>query len=123
MIFWKMQNYCSRNVISTNIKLIECYVHWYHLKTFVDTPDKCPHCGESFTKEVGFFYGAMYVSYGLNVALGIFLFLLTVLVLGFSLIGFLITYAGLILVLFPWIMIKSRLIYINMFVHFDKSKQ
>ncbi len=95
----------------------------YNLKTFVDTPDKCPHCGESFTKEIGFYYGAMYVSYGLNVALGIALFLITVLVLGFSLIGFLATYAGLILVLFPWIMRKSRLIYINMFVHFDKSKQ
>jgi len=95
----------------------------FHLKTFVDSPDNCHHCGESFEKEVGFYYGAMYVSYGLNVALGIGLFLLTVLVLNFSLFAFLGSYACLILVLFPLIMRKSRLIYINMFVNFDKSKQ
>ena len=95
----------------------------YNLKTFVDSSNNCPHCGESFEKEVGFYYGAMYVSYGLNVALGVGLFLLTVSVLNFSLIAFLGTYAGLILILFPWIMRKSRLIYINLFVHFDKSKQ
>ncbi|MBP6756719.1 MAG: DUF983 domain-containing protein, partial [Bacteroidia bacterium] len=86
-------------------------------------PNKCEHCGESFVKEVGFYYGAMYVSYGLNVALGVGLFILTVLLLNFSLIAFLITYAVLVLVLFPWMMRKSRLVYINIFVRFDKSKQ
>lgn len=95
----------------------------YNLKTFVDSPTKCPHCGESFVKEVGFYYGAMYVSYGLNVALGLGLFIITVLLLNFSLIAFLITYAVLVLILFPFMMRKSRLVYINMFVRFDKSKQ
>ena len=95
----------------------------YNLKTFVDSPSKCEHCGESFVKEVGFYYGAMYVSYGLNVALGVGLFILTVLLLNFSLIAFLFTYAVLVLVLFPWMMRKSRLVYINIFVRFDKSKQ
>ena len=95
----------------------------YHLKTFVDSPDKCPHCNESFIKEVGFYYGAMYVSYGVNVALGVGLFLLTVLIFNLSLVFFLVSFAVLILVLFPWVMLKSRLIYINIFVKFDKSKQ
>ena len=31
----------------------------------------CPVCNHKFEKEVGFFFGAMYVSYGLNVAEGI----------------------------------------------------
>jgi uncharacterized protein (DUF983 family) len=29
----------------------------------------CPHCGLKYEKEHGFFYGAMYVSYMLNIAL------------------------------------------------------
>ncbi|HYG15531.1 MAG TPA: DUF983 domain-containing protein [Bacteroidia bacterium] len=27
----------------------------------------CPHCGYAFEKETGFFWGAMYVSYGLTI--------------------------------------------------------
>jgi uncharacterized protein (DUF983 family) len=29
----------------------------------------CPKCGIKYEKEIGFFYGSMYVSYALNVAL------------------------------------------------------
>ena len=31
--------------------------------------ENCPKCNYKFEKEHGFFYGAMYVSYGLNIAL------------------------------------------------------
>ncbi len=33
--------------------------------------NRCPNCGFNFQKEPGFFFGAMYVSYGLAVAQGI----------------------------------------------------
>lgn len=94
----------------------------YNLKTFVNMPSHCSHCNESFNKEVGFFYGAMYVSYGLNVTLGIGLFLVAVLLLKLSLITFLILYAVLVITLFPWMMRKSRIIYINLFTSYDKTK-
>jgi hypothetical protein len=36
--------------------------------------EKCSHCGLIYQIEPSFFYGAMYVSYGLNVATGIVAF-------------------------------------------------
>jgi Protein of unknown function (DUF983) len=83
--------------------------------------DKCKHCNEPFNKEVGFYYGAMYVSYGVNIMYGIALFLLLTVILKLNVIVFLIAFALLIVVLFPWTMRISRLIYINLFVKFDKS--
>jgi len=85
--------------------------------------DKCSNCGETFEKEVGFFYGAMYVSYGVNIALGIGLFLIMVLLLNLELLTYLFTFLGMAIVLFPLVMRLSRLIYINFFVKYDPSKK
>ena len=46
----------------------------------------CPVCNESFERETGFYYGAMYVSYGLTVGFGVGLFLLITLLLGYDVI-------------------------------------
>ena len=42
--------------------------HPYDLKRVGNLHEKCPNCGLKYEKEVGFYYGAMYVSYGLAVA-------------------------------------------------------
>ena len=83
--------------------------------------EKCVHCGELFNKEVGFYYGAMYVSYGLNIAYGIALFLVMVVLLKLNLMIFLFSFLGLVVVLFPITMRISRLMYINLFVSYDKT--
>lgn len=41
----------------------------YRLKKFTRINAQCPHCGVTYAKDPSFFYGAMYVSYSLNVAL------------------------------------------------------
>ncbi len=92
-------------------------------KGFAKMHDHCPHCGEIFNKEIGFYYGAMYVSYGLNIVLGVGMFLLMVVILHLDLLVYLFSFFGLVLVLFPWIMRISRLTYINLFVKFDSSKK
>ena len=92
-------------------------------KGFIKMHEKCEHCGEIFNKEVGFFYGAMYVSYGVNIMIGMALFLIMVLILKLELLVFLFSFLGLVVVLFPWVMRISRLIYINLFVKFDSSKK
>lgn len=97
--------------------------HPFHLKTFDKMHDKCPHCKTSFHREVGFYYGAMYVSYGLNVALGLGLFLVMVWLLNTDVLVYLFTFLGFVLLLFPWTMRKSRLIWINLFTKFDPSKK
>ena len=40
----------------------------YKLKTIFDMHENCPNCGQKFTPEPGFYYGAMYVSYAFGVA-------------------------------------------------------
>jgi hypothetical protein len=49
---------------------------WYSRK-FADMYPKCPCCGQTYEPEPGFYYGAMYVSFGFNT--GIFLAVLVVL--------------------------------------------
>lgn len=90
---------------------------------FIKMHDKCPHCSELFNKEVGFYYGAMYVSYGVNIALGVGLFILMVLLLNVGLLIYLFSFLGLVIILFPWVMRISRLIYINIFVKYDSNKK
>lgn len=92
----------------------------YDLKDLTKMHLHCPKCGEMYERETGFYYGAMYVSYGLNIALGVGLFILTVLLLDLSTTTFLFIFLGAVLLLFPWIFRKSRLIWINLFVHYKK---
>jgi uncharacterized protein (DUF983 family) len=88
----------------------------YKLKQFDKMHVKCEVCDESFEREPGFYYGAMYVSYGLAVALGVGLFLAMVVLLDIGVLPFLIVYSVCILVLTPWLFRKSRLTWINLFV-------
>ena len=90
---------------------------------FIKMHNSCPHCGELFNKEVGFYYGAMYVSYGVNIALGVTLFLLSVVIFNMDLVWYLFLFFCLVAILFPWTMRTSRLIYINLFVSYDPSKK
>lgn len=95
--------------------------HVYNLKTFVTMHSRCEYCNESLEKEIGFYYGAMYISYGLNIGYGIALFLLMVLILNLALLVYLFSFLVLVLALFPWTMRISRLVYINLFVSYDDS--
>jgi hypothetical protein len=46
----------------------------YAFKNLFNMHEKCPHCGLNYELEVGFFYGSMYVSYGLAVAISVAIF-------------------------------------------------
>lgn len=76
----------------------------------------CPSCGLEFEREPGFFYGAMYVSYALSVAI----FLGTVFVLYFlvgdpDLAVYIITVSVVALILYPFTFRYSRILYIYLF--------
>jgi len=43
--------------------------HPYDLKNAGNTHEHCPNCGLKYSREPGFYYGAMYVAYALGVAL------------------------------------------------------
>jgi len=92
-----------------------------HLGNVLKMNEKCSHCGLKYQIEPSFFYGAMYVSYGLNVATGIAAFIVSYLLFGSSLkVAFIAIIASIIL-LFPIILRWSRSIYINMFVSYDPN--
>ncbi|RZJ73487.1 DUF983 domain-containing protein [Flavobacterium sp.] len=78
----------------------------------------CRKCGFVYKIETSFFFGAMYVSYGLGVLLGMLIFGLTYAFGGTMLQSFGWIFAIEIL-LMPVITRFSRNIYINMFVDYD----
>ena len=93
----------------------------YHLSNTLKMNDTCGHCGTRYKIEPSFFYGAMYVSYGLGIAFGVAAFIISHLFLGANLkVSFIAIIATLILFM-PVIMRLSRNIWINIFVHYDKD--
>ena len=56
------------------------YKEVYHPSKFDKMEENCGVCGHKYEKEVGFFYGAMYVAYALTVALSVATFVLTYLI-------------------------------------------
>ena len=80
----------------------------------------CPVCGEDFERETGFYYGAMYASYGLTVLFGVIVFLIMCVLFDFDTTTYLITFITLQLLLLPVIYRASRLLWINIFVRYKK---
>jgi uncharacterized protein (DUF983 family) len=92
-----------------------------HISNVLKMNEKCSYCGLKYQIEPAFFYGAMYVSYGLNVATGIAVFVISYLMFNSSLkVAFISIIISLVL-LFPFIVRFSRNIYINMFVSYDPN--
>lgn len=91
-----------------------------HVRNVLKMKEHCSHCGLKYMIEPSFFYGAMYVSYGLNVGLGIAVFVLAFLA-GFGPFQSFLAIIVVLTVLFPFILRLSRNIYINLFVSYDKK--
>jgi len=83
--------------------------------------ETCSHCGTRYKMEPSFFYGAMYVSYGLSIAFGVAAFIIANVFIGLGLIHSFIAIVATLILTFPIILRLSRNIWINMFVHFDKD--
>ncbi|MEN8929203.1 MAG: DUF983 domain-containing protein [Flavobacteriales bacterium] len=95
----------------------------YDLKNTGKIRDACPECGEKYSKEPGFYYGAMYVSYGLGVATFVAVFILTYLIYPeASALLYISLIALTMVVLGPFIYELSKIIWANMFMSFKKNK-
>ena len=91
----------------------------YHLSKLGQMKKCCDKCGQAYEPETGFYYGAMYVSYGLGIA---FMFVPAyILYLLFNLsFGWLLTFVLATYVLsFPLVFRWSRNIWLNIFVKYD----
>ncbi|TDX14296.1 DUF983 domain-containing protein [Flavobacterium sp. S87F.05.LMB.W.Kidney.N] len=90
-----------------------------HLTKVLKMNEKCSHCGFKYQIEPSFFYGAMYVSYGLNVAVGIAAFIVSFVFFGATIEQSFVAIILTLVVLFPFVLRLSRNLYINMFVSYD----
>jgi hypothetical protein len=93
----------------------------YNIKNIYKMHDNCSHCGLHYQIEPSFFYGAMYVSYGLTVGIGIAAFIISKVIIGLKLNQSMITIIFVLFVLMPITARLSRNIYINMFVNYNKD--
>jgi len=92
-----------------------------HLTKVLKMNNNCSHCGLKYQIEPSFFYGAMYVSYGLNVATGIAAFIVSFVFLKTTIEQSFLAIIVTLIVLFPFVLRLSRNIYINMFVSYDPN--
>ena len=88
--------------------------------------DNCPVCGQKYDMEPGFWYGTAYVSYALTVAISVATFVAWLVLIGISSEDNRIFYwlginAVALVLLQPWIMRLSRVMYIRFFVSYDKD--
>ena len=83
--------------------------------------DHCSHCKTKYRLEPSFFYGSMYVSYGVGIAFALAAFLISFFVFDSSINVTFMSIIGTLVVFAPIIMRVSRNIWINLFMHYDKS--
>ena len=94
----------------------------YHLSETLKMHEHCTHCHTKFKIEPSFFYGAMYVSYGVGVAVAVAAFIISYYFLGASLLTGFLAIVGTLIILAPIIMRISRNIWVNFFFKYNPEK-
>ncbi|MFQ3181560.1 MAG: hypothetical protein ACI9Z4_001158 [Polaribacter sp.] len=112
-----------------NGKCPRCHEGDFFKYTFTFNPskitqlhDNCPKCNLRYMMEPSFFYGAMYVNYGITVALSIVTFLISSLVFEAMLLQSFAAIIVTLLLLTPLNLRLSRIIWINMFVNYETNE-
>ena len=92
-----------------------------HLSKVLKMNETCSHCGLRYQIEPSFFYGAMYVSYGVSIAFGVASFIIANVFVGLGLLHSFIAIVITLILTYTITLRLSRNIWINMFIHFDKD--
>ena len=118
---WKINSILQGTCPRCHQESMYCSKNLFNFSTLLKMNNNCSRCKLQYQLEPSFFYGAMYVSYGLNVTLmvGVFIICFFIFNAGVGII-FLAIIVSLVM-LFPYIMRLSRNIYINIFVSYDES--
>ncbi len=94
----------------------------YNLSETLKMNERCSHCNVKFKIEPSFFYGSMYVSYGVGIAFAFATFVIAHWVLGLGLLASFLAIVGILVITLPVILRLSRNIWINFFFKYDKQK-
>lgn len=99
------------------------YPNSFSYKKMIMMPDECPVCGLKFEPEPGFYWGAMYIGYGLSVAFSVFNFLWMYLIWGWLTWQFITVNAILLAIAVPYTFRFSRCIYIYIIQSFESKEK
>ncbi|MFI0430464.1 DUF983 domain-containing protein [Mariniflexile sp. HMF6888] len=93
----------------------------YILSEALSMHETCSNCGTKYKIEPSFFYGAMYVSYAVGIAFAVAAFVISFVFLKASINTVFASIVVTLIVFLPVIIRLSRNIWINIFMHYDKS--
>lgn len=91
----------------------------YVLNQIWDMHDGCAACGQRYQLEPSFFYGAMYVNYGLTIAIAVAIAAVMMLLGDWEKWHYLAAISGGIIGLAPITFRLGRMVWINLFVAYD----
>lgn len=84
--------------------------------------ERCSHCDTKYKIEPSFFYGSMYVSYGVGIAIAMIVFGITYFVFELSRWHIFLVIALISIIGLPIVIRISRNIWINLFMNYDRKK-
>lgn len=91
----------------------------YNMLNIFKMYERCSHCNTKYKIEPSFFFGAMYVSYGVGIAFAVAAFVISFLIIKASLTTTFIAIVITLIVFMPFIIRVSRNIWINFFIHYE----
>ena len=95
----------------------------YKLKHIHEMHERCSNCGTKYQIEPSFFYGAMYVSYGLGVAIAFATFVISYFFLNLEVFTSFVNIIIVLVLLMPLMMRLSRNIWINLFFSYKPKSE
>lgn len=93
----------------------------YVLSELMAMHETCSNCGTKYKIEPSFFYGAMYVSYAVGIAFAVAAFVISFVFLKATINSVFASIIATLIVFMPIIIRLSRNIWINLFMHYDKT--
>lgn len=94
----------------------------YSFSNIDKMPDNCPKCGQKYWIEPGFYYGAMYISYALTIALSVAIFVAMIVLWHFDIKWYLGLNFTAMVILFPPIFRLSRSVWAHIYIKPDKER-
>lgn len=83
--------------------------------------ERCSKCNTKYKIEPSFFYGAMYVSYGVGIAFAVATFIITYFLLNLEKFYLVLSITAVLVICLPIILRLSRNIWINFFFKYQKT--
>jgi len=93
----------------------------FDYKHLAEMPKACPVCAQSYLPEPGFYYGAMFVSYGISGVFGLSFVGICMLGFDLSVDASFITLIIIVAILFGWLFRISRSIWIHINIKYKPS--